>query len=152
MDKDAFFWQLADGRLRGRFAMKWLVYAVALLVMTVGSSTAWGAPRKFEEISMERWGCYGTCPIYKITATADGTVTYEGEQWVKAVGKHTKHLSRARVKRIAKAITDLEFFSLRDQYESRKDGCQAVATDSAGATIVVKAGGETKSVRRWHRP
>ena len=99
---------------------------------------------------MERLGCFGRCPIYKVTARADGSVTYVGQQWVKAVGERTKHLSRARVNRLRKAIADLEFFALRDQYESRKDGCQLVSTDMPGVQITLKAGGETKSVHHYH--
>lgn len=123
--------------------MKWPVYAVALLVSAAGSGAAWAVPRQFEAISLDRG-------MYMFTVTADGSVTYEGRRWVKVIGTRTKHISRVRVNRIRKAIADLEFFALRDQYESRRDGCQLVSTDSGGVDIVVKAGGETKKVSHYH--
>jgi hypothetical protein len=51
---------------------------------------------------------------------------------------------------IRQAIAAIDFFNLRDHYESRRDGCSMVATDSVFVVLVVKARGVTKSVNHYH--
>ena len=42
------------------------------------------------KITLERAGCFGFCPDYKLTITADGAVVFEGGNGVKQVGAMRK--------------------------------------------------------------
>jgi len=129
--------------------MQLRAFAIALLVLAVRPGVACAGPGQFDEVSLKRGPCYRYCPAYTVTVMADGTVRYEGRSWVKVVGKRTKRLGPVRMKQIRKAIADVRFFELRDQYESEEDGCQAIWTDSDSAVVVLKAGGVTKTVIRY---
>ena len=38
-------------------------------------------------ITMERTPCHGTCPVYKLTISGNGEVTYEGHNFVEVEGE-----------------------------------------------------------------
>jgi hypothetical protein len=38
-------------------------------------------------ISLQRTSCYGPCPVYTVKIDARGSVTYEGEKFVRVVGR-----------------------------------------------------------------
>jgi hypothetical protein len=44
---------------------------------------------KYRKIKLERTGCYGTCPIYKIEFNIDGTVEYNDIKYVDKIGKYS---------------------------------------------------------------
>jgi len=134
----------------GAAASMLCAFAMAFLVSTLGLGVARAAPPQFDELSMERSGCFGSCPSYTVKVIADGTVIYKGEEWVKDFGERRKRLGPVRIARIRQAIADIDFFNLRDGYESRRDGCALVATDSVLVVLVVKARGVTKTVRHYH--
>jgi hypothetical protein len=46
-------------------------------------------------ITLERTVCYGTCPSYKVTLTGDGTVVYEGQNFVRVQGRQEKKIHPA---------------------------------------------------------
>ncbi len=50
-----------------------------------------------DAITLERTGCYGTCPIYSLTIYGDGKVTYEGKRHVDNIGEFTGQLSQAQL-------------------------------------------------------
>jgi hypothetical protein len=125
-------------------------FAAAFLLSTLGLGVACAASAQFDEFSIERSGCFGSCPSYTVKVTADGTATYEGEEWVKEFGKRRKRLGPAQMAQIRQAIAEIDFFNLRDSYASRRDGCAMVATDSALVVLVVKARDVTKTVNHYH--
>src|SRR6202171_787505 len=43
-------------------------------------------PGKNDFVTLERTVCFGTCPSYLVTITSDGTVTFEGRDFVKTKG------------------------------------------------------------------
>ena len=42
----------------------------------------------FDEIRFERTFCFGTCPVYKINIKRDGSIVYEGIEYVDSIGKY----------------------------------------------------------------
>jgi hypothetical protein len=46
-------------------------------------------------LTMERSGCFGSCPAYRIAIRDDGLVTYEGLGWVRQHGHVTRHVTPA---------------------------------------------------------
>ena len=48
-------------------------------------------------IGLQRTSCYGPCPIYTVTIDARGMVTYEGERFVRVVGRQTSQIGTSTV-------------------------------------------------------
>jgi len=67
-------------------------------------------------ITLQRTACFGTCPIYKITIFPDGRVVYEGERFVKVVGKRTARISPQAVKKLIAEFDKLNYLSLANSY------------------------------------
>src|SRR6266566_6235535 len=65
-------------------------------------------------ITLERTVCYGPCPIYKVTITSDGTVTFEGRQNVKVKDIVKGHISREDVGSLIAAFEAASYFTLND--------------------------------------
>ena len=79
--------------------------------------------------SLSRGGCYGDCPIYTVTLHRDGTVDYDGEQYVKVTGKQTGHVDAAAVSALEAQFAKAGFADLKADYS--EEDC----TDLPGATI-----------------
>ena len=45
-------------------------------------------------IRLQRTSCFGPCPIYTVTIDARGTVTFDGERFVRVVGRKTMQIRR----------------------------------------------------------
>ena len=96
------------------------------------------------EITLERTACYGTCPIYTISISGDGSVTYRGEQFVKTIGVQKYNISAGDVEELVALIYQKSFFSLRDRYEIG-------ATDMPTVITTVRVGDQIKSVENYGR-
>ncbi len=101
-------------------------------------------------ITLERTECYGTCPSYKVTISADGTVTFEGCRFVKQVGHAKSNISQQQLQGLVSAFEKINYFSLRDRYEDYHDGCKQWWTDSPTAITSIRINGKTKSVRHYY--
>jgi hypothetical protein len=44
---------------------------------------------RVSEISLQRGGCYGTCPVYSITLRSDGSARYRGIRYVDRSGEYS---------------------------------------------------------------
>lgn len=90
-------------------------------------------------ISLQRTACFGRCPIYRVEIRGDGLVTYEGTRFVKVVGKRTRRISPAAVRRLAKRFEATGFFDLRDEY-------RAGMTDMPTQYVSIRIGDRSKLV------
>src|SRR5437016_278368 len=89
-------------------------------------------------ITLERTGCFGPCPIYKLKITADGSVTFEGRQFVKHIGRTRAAISRQQVRRLLEQFDEIKFFNLED--------CESVVTDHRSAITSITLNGRSKTV------
>ena len=94
------------------------------------------------EITLERTGCYGTCPIYTVSISGDGSVTYQGERFVKTLGVQTYAVSSGDVEQLVAMIYQKNYFSLNDRYE-------VGATDLPTVITSVRVGDEIKTVENY---
>jgi hypothetical protein len=101
-------------------------------------------------ITLRRSVCYGTCPDYTVTIAADGTVTFEGRQFVKTKGIVKGTISRERVRQLIAEFDKTKYFSLNDKYETGKDGCPEEWTDMPTAVTSITMSGKSKSVSHYH--
>lgn len=53
---------------------------------------------------LDRNGCYGWCPIYRLTICADGTAVYDGGRWVKIGGRRKRRLTPTQLGVIVLAL------------------------------------------------
>jgi hypothetical protein len=160
----------------GRFSTRVIV---ALLTFIIGVSLvgAWlvgryGHPEKLEPaaaveppipadtfITMERTGCYGTCPSYTLAVSAGGSVVFnspsywveaDGTRLVKRSGVVKGRVSREQVRELIAEFEKANFFSLQDYYRDARDGCPEVATDMPRAFTSIQISGRKKSVEHYH--
>ena len=105
--------------------------------------------RSLEQVTLERGGCYGSCPVYRITIFSDGRVAYWGEQNVKSKGARSKTLDAAALRELKDELNRAGYFGLRDRYDSKEAGCTSLATDAPSAQTSVRADGRIKSVEHY---
>ena len=69
-------------------------------------------------IVLRRSGCYGPCPVYSVEIRGDGSVLYEGVNYVDVPGKHSYHVSAADVAKLVDSARTIDFWSLRSSYRA----------------------------------
>jgi len=94
-------------------------------------------------ITMERTACHGTCPIYKLTINGDGTVIYEGQDFVQVKGEQTASLNPAQIQELVSAFEQANFFTLTDY--THED-----TTDSPSVITSITINGKTKTVNHYY--
>jgi len=101
-------------------------------------------------IALQRSPCFGACPVYELTLSADGQVKFVGQRFVDATGERTGVVAPAAFERVAAEVRALDFFALKDRYRLEEDGCTATTTDHSTATFTVAAGGQEKTVSYYY--
>lgn len=110
----------------------------------VGRDAAYG-PRDWNalEISLQRSGCYGTCPAYQIVIRGDGSVSYTGSAYVAVKGSTSTSISRDAIEHILDQIQAADFWQLDERYDYQ-------VTDIASTTLALRIDGREKTVvNRW---
>ena len=93
--------------------------------------------------TLERTGCYGECPVYRLTVNTDGSVVYVGTRWVKVLGREEYKLTEAQLSELQSAFERASFMVLRD-YD------HVEGTDDDWAHLSLMSAGRTKRVRHYH--
>src|SRR6187399_997755 len=93
--------------------------------------------------TLERTGCYGECPVYRLTVNSDGSVVYVGTRWVKVLGRQEYKISGAQMLELEAAFDRANFGQLRD-YD------KVESTDDDWALISYRRMGGLKRVRHYH--
>jgi len=102
-------------------------------------------------ITLERTACFGFCPDYKLTITADGSVVFEGRRFVKQEGATMKSaITQDQLKRLMVEFDRVKFFSLEDDYMDNPRVCAENETDNPSAFTSIRINGKSKTVRHYH--
>jgi hypothetical protein len=99
-----------------------------------------------EAISLERTPCFGQCPVYRITVTAGGAVTYEGRANVRRIGTATADVSPDSVSTLLREMERAGYFTFSDRYAASEPTCRRYTTDSPSAISSATFRGRTKRV------
>ena len=96
-----------------------LSLAVLVAISACGSVSSTPSPEPQDIppdtiITLERTVCFGTCPAYKLTISADGAVVFTGEEYVREKGTVHSKISKDQVKQLISEFTKTQYFSLRD--------------------------------------
>jgi membrane dipeptidase len=94
------------------------------------------------EITIERTACFGVCPDYKVSIKGDGTVTYEGHQFVRVTGTRTWKIDPAAVAALASEMQQAGYFDLQDEYVAR-------VTDNPTTWTSLTMSGRTKRIKDY---
>ena len=72
-------------------------------------------------ITLERTPCFGTCPVYTLAVQGDGTVVYEGKDFVKTKGIMEISIPQAKIDQLVKESGEYlkRLKELRVQIEKR---------------------------------
>jgi hypothetical protein len=101
-------------------------------------------------ITLERAGCFGPCPIYKLAITADGAVIFEGRRFVKEAGATKKSaINQEQLKELMAEIDRVKFF-LDDDYSSDSRVCNEAMDDLPLAITSIRINGKSKTVSHYY--
>lgn len=120
-----------------------LAVGIAFVVLFSMASVPQGSANTDDVvITMERTICFGTCPAYEVAVYGNGTVVYEGFDFVAVEGRRTSQITGEQVEELVNQFYKNGFFSLRDRYEAQ-------VTDLPSTTTSITIGGSEKSVYRY---
>jgi len=102
-------------------------------------------------ISLQRTSCFGPCPVYTVKIEARGRVTYEGEKFVRVVGRQTARIDIAAVAKLLAHAERIHFFDMRNAYRAieNPDGSTTMVTDLPTKIVTVTANRRTKRVEDY---
>jgi hypothetical protein len=142
-----------------KYKARWLSALLALNIGGCGRQPAAPPPHApapvkaaegFDTLRLERDPCFGSCPVYAVEIGKDGKGSFIGREHVKTKGVHEIHLVSADIALIASVLERSGFWSLKEHYQSKEDGCEAVWTDQSGLSISAVRHGKTKTVAFYH--
>jgi len=87
-----------------------IALCIVLIFLALASSAQSRVPNDDFSLTLERTGCLGSCPDYKVSIQSDGTLHYEGRFYVRAKGIREKKLPLKIVQRLAKRLQEEDFF------------------------------------------
>jgi hypothetical protein len=96
-----------------------IALCIAVVLLALPSSAQSSAPADDFSLTLERIGCLGRCPDYKVTIQSDGTLLYEGRFDVHVKGIREKKISLTAVQRLVQKLQDEDFF----HWEQTRDVC-----------------------------
>ncbi len=102
-------------------------------------------PMHAPSVTLERSTCYGNCPSYTVTVSADGQINLAGHAHVQ-VGIASGLATPARLANIFAAVKQAGLRSMRDSYVGSDDGCEMVMSDQPGVKITVVDAEGSKTV------
>ena len=125
---------------------------ISLFLIALSATAAPPEAAQIDSITLERTSCYGTCPVYKVTVRRDGSVVYDGKQFVKVTGHRSRKIPVEQFQKLTREIQRIGFFSLKDKYSSKEnpDGSIEVITDQPTRITTVRAGKLHKRVENYY--
>jgi hypothetical protein len=90
-------------------------------------------------ITLDRTGCLGSCPSYSVEIRGDGSVTFNGRDFVRMKGVQQETISKQAVADLLDEFRRADYFSLKDRYETS-------VTDIATYTTSIAFDGHKKQV------
>jgi uncharacterized protein DUF6438 len=97
-------------------------------------------------VTLERTACFGGCPVYRLSVSPTGEVTYEGKAHVRRLGTATGKIPKERLDQLLTELDKAGYFSFASRYTSTEPACGRYATDSPSVITSVTLRGRTKRV------
>jgi len=118
---------------------KWTGLAAlgVLLGGCTATATTAGAERPIpiesESISYEAGPCFGTCPVFRVSVSPDGTGIFEGRQHTAVTGERTFRITPDQYRAFAAHLAPLR--PREGSVRMSGEACRQTATDSPSAEI-----------------
>jgi hypothetical protein len=114
-------------------------------VLSVGLAGCATAPpaeaagRQVRSISYETGPCFGACPVYRVTVSADGTGRFEGRNFTTVRGEREFRVTPAQYRAFAAQLAPLR--PARGSRRYSGEACRSMATDLPSAEVTWSAAG-----------
>src|SRR5256886_133828 len=105
------------------------IHAKGALFLAGDGHAAQGNGDKNDVITLERGPCFGPCPIYKVSLASDGTISFEGFNFVSTKGKATAQIRPQDFQKLVAEFEKMKYFSLDENYTIGTPGCGGAVTD-----------------------
>ena len=96
------------------------------------------------KIVLKRGLCNGQCPSYTLTILSDGKVIYEGEQYVRVVGRQETIVPTEKLAELIKNIEKINFLDLAEQ--AKNPNC-SYTTDMPSTEVLIALNGRVDSLK-----
>jgi hypothetical protein len=120
-----------------KFISLMIIFVLGAAVVTAQDSEANVA------ITLERTPCFGTCPVYTVTIMDDGSVIYEGQNFVETMGEQTSEIDPETVASMVEAFANAGYFEWDEAYDTQS------VSDLPTVTTSVMRDGETHRIVRY---
>jgi hypothetical protein len=97
-------------------------------------------------ISLERTPCFGGCPVYTISVSPSGQVTYEGKANVRELGTATAEVPRQRVDALLTELERAGYFGFASRYALSEPACGRYVTDLPSVISSATLGTRSKRI------
>jgi len=97
-------------------------------------------------VSVQRTACFGTCPVYTISASVTGKVTYEGKANVRQIGTASGQIAEKEIAALLRELEDAGYFTFADRYALSEPTCRRYSTDSPSVISSATFRGRTKRI------
>jgi hypothetical protein len=97
-------------------------------------------------ISLERTPCFGSCPVYVISVSPGGQVTFEGSAHVRQLGTATGQIPKQRVDALLVELERAGYFGFASRYAASEPVCGRYVTDLPTVISSATLGGRTKRI------
>jgi hypothetical protein len=97
-------------------------------------------------ITLERTACFGSCPVYRISVSPGGAVSYEGKAHVQRLGPATGQIPTGQVNALLSEMEKAGYFSFAPRYVPAEPACGRYSTDSPSAITSVQLRGRTMRI------
>ena len=101
-------------------------------------------------ITLERGACFGSCPVYKLSIFADGSVEYEGKEFVRVKGKAKGQITTEALEELVREFEKIDYFKLDDNYQPGNKNCPEGWTDYPSAITSLNGKEKQKTIRHYH--
>jgi hypothetical protein len=100
-------------------------------------------------VTLERTPCFGTCPVYLVTASRTGAIRFEGRAHVSHPGSAAGRIPQARLDSLLTELEAAGYFDFEDQYVPGSPACGNAATDLPTVTTSVTVHGRSKRIEHY---
>lgn len=120
------------------------LFFVLSLSLMLGASVSAQDQSSDIALTLSRTPCFGTCPVYTVTVYTDGTVVYEGTDFVTVTGTQTTNIDPETVQELVNGFQNAGYFDWNDEYTHMD------VTDSPYVMTSVTVDGNTKEINHYH--
>ena len=100
-------------------------------------------------VTLERTPCFGSCPVYLVTASSGGAVRFEGKSHVSHPGTAVGQVPKARLDSLLTELERAGYFDFEERYTPGSPACGNAATDLPTVTTSVTLHGRTKRIEHY---